>query len=116
MHPEYTVIDSDVTKIRQIDYFQFDIKVNKPSPPGYQSPGETGNVTRHKGQASALILAPIIIFLVKPLVQIIQKDINALNLIILGCFYSIVVFALARVLFEPLNRISLRLVKILSVL
>jgi hypothetical protein len=62
LHPEYTVIDSDVTKIRQIDYFQFDIKVNKPSPPGYQSPGETGNITRHKGQASALILAPIIIF------------------------------------------------------
>jgi hypothetical protein len=62
LHPEYKVIHSDVTKIRQIDYFQFDIKVNKPSPPGYQSPGETGNVTRHKGQASALILAPIIIF------------------------------------------------------
>jgi hypothetical protein len=62
LHPEYKVIYSDVTKIRQIDYFQFDIKVNKPSPPGYQIPGETGNVTRHKGQASALILAPIIIF------------------------------------------------------
>jgi hypothetical protein len=62
LHPEYKVIHSEVTKIRQIDYFQFDINVNKPSPPGYQSQGETGNVTRHKGQASALILSPIIIF------------------------------------------------------
>jgi hypothetical protein len=62
MHPEFTVIDSDVTKMRGIDYFLFNIKVNKPSPPGYQSPGETGNVTRHKGQASALIITPLIIF------------------------------------------------------
>lgn len=62
LHPEFDVINYDVIKIRQIDYLQFDIKINQPMPEGHQGAGETGNVTRHKCQASTLCIAPVIIF------------------------------------------------------
>jgi hypothetical protein len=61
LHPEYTVISYDVIKIRQIDYLQFDIKVNKPMFADRPGTGGAGNVTRHKCQASTLCIAPVIV-------------------------------------------------------
>ncbi len=62
MDPDLQVTEATIIQIGQIRYIQFLIKVNKPSPPGYQVPGELGNITRHKGQASALVIAPLMIF------------------------------------------------------
>ena len=63
MHPEYTVIDYDIKKIRQLNYIQYLIKVNK-EPMGETKglSGKKGSITRLKGQASSLIIPPIIIF------------------------------------------------------
>ena len=63
IHPEYTVIDYDIKKIRQLNYIQYLIKVNK-EPIGKTEglSGKKGSITRLKGQASSLIIPPIIIF------------------------------------------------------
>ena len=63
IHPEYTVIDYDIKKIRRLDYIQYLIKVNKePTVKAEGLNGKKGSITRLKGQASSLIIPPIIIF------------------------------------------------------
>lgn len=60
-----------------------------------------------------LIHGPIIIFVVKPLIQeVIKKQIDALTLIIFGFVYCIAVFALATLLSSRLNRVISRLLKL----
>jgi SEC-C motif-containing protein len=62
-HPEYTVIDYDIKKIRRVNYIQYLIKVNK-EPIGKTEglSGKKGSITRLKAQASSLSIVPIIIF------------------------------------------------------
>lgn len=63
IHPEYTVIDYDIQKIRQLNYIQYLIKVDKePIGKAERLKGKKGSILRLKGQASALSIPPIIIF------------------------------------------------------
>lgn len=63
IHPEYTVIDYDIQKIRQLNYIQYLIKVNKePIGKAEGLKGKKGSIIRLKGQASSLSIPPIIIF------------------------------------------------------
>lgn len=57
LHPEYTVIDYDIDKIRHLNYLRYTINVNKSE----GSRGK-GDVIRLKAQASVLCVAPIIMF------------------------------------------------------
>ena len=61
LHPEYDILSYDIIKFNQLDYLQFDIKVNK-TPTLAGSPAHKGDTIRIKAQASSLCVAPIIIF------------------------------------------------------
>jgi hypothetical protein len=61
LHPEYDIISHEITKINEIDYIQFYIRVNK-APTLPDSGVHKGAIVKIKGQASTLCIAPIIIF------------------------------------------------------
>jgi hypothetical protein len=58
LRPEYDVIDYDIIQIRNIDYLQLMIEINKRPDPNDRLKGK---VTRLKGQASSLCIYPIIV-------------------------------------------------------
>jgi hypothetical protein len=62
LNPEYKVVNSDIIKNKGINYLQIDIKIKAPKSQDLKEPLESSHVTRHKAQASALCIAPIIIF------------------------------------------------------
>jgi peptidoglycan/LPS O-acetylase OafA/YrhL len=78
------------------------------------SPSRISKILSHFSDASYFMYVthgPIIIFLVKPLIQeVIKIEVDALTLIIFGFVCCIGVFELAKIISLPLNRVSLRLV------
>jgi len=80
LHPEYSVKNSEVFKVNQLDYIWFLIKVNK-NPAFEESPAKKGATLKLKGQASSLCIAPIIVFsliLAWPAISIRQRGKAAL--------------------------------------